>query len=183
VIQSEPSLLSLVAAAFYVIVMGACLLALTTALRQKQVRWHVASWMLLAGLFAGLAIMRAFAIEEVVRDELRFLLHAEGKYEDRRALQGMAFAAMFVSAAAIGGFRFFQVTRTIQGRRNVASTIADAGGAGLLLLLMLRIVSLHSVDQFLYGPLKLNWLIDLGASALVLGCSIYYWQVVTGRLR
>lgn len=163
--------------------MGACLFALTTALKQRQVRWHVASWMLLAGLFAGLAIMRAFAIEELVRDDLRFLLRAEGAYEDRHALQGMIFAALFVSAAAIGGFWFFRVTRTIQGRRNIASTLANAGGAVLLFLVTLRIVSLHSVDQLLYGPLKLNWVIDLGASTLVLGCGIYYWQVVTGRLR
>jgi hypothetical protein len=33
------------------------------------------------------------------------------------------------------------------------------------------------------GPLKLNWVIDLGSSAIVMAAGIYYWRLVTGRLR
>ena len=46
--------------------------------------------------------------------------------------------------------------------------VAVKDGLSLVFLLLLRIVSLHSVDLLLYGPLKLNWVIDLGACAIVL---------------
>lgn len=182
-IQPEPSMLSLIAAAFYGLVVFACLLAFAAAYARRQVRWHLLGWTALAMLFSVLAAIRVFAIEDLLREELRLLLRAEGTYEDRRALQGLVFAALFIAAATIGGFWTFRIARNIRGRRNIAAMIAVASGATLVFLLMLRIVSLHSVDQLLYGPLKLNWIIDLGASTIVLASGVLYWRIVTGRMR
>lgn len=182
-IQPEPSILSLTAAAFYGAVVFACLLALAASVARRQIRWHVIGWSALALLFAVLAAMRVFAAEDMLREELRLLLRAEGTYDDRRALQGPVFAALFIAAAAIGGIWTFHISRTIRGRRNIAAMVAIASGCTLVFLLMLRIVSLHSVDQLLHGPLKLNWIIDLGTSTIVLLGGVYYWRVVTGRLR
>jgi hypothetical protein len=176
-------MLSLIAAAFYGAVVAACLLALAAALARRQIRWHLVGWSALALLFGVLAAMRVFAIEELLREELRLLLRAEGTYDNRRALQGPVFAALFIAAAVIGGFWTFHISRTIRGRRNIAAMVAIASGSTLVFLMMMRIVSLHSVDQLLYGPLKLNWIIDLGASTIVLASCVYYWRVVTGRLR
>lgn len=176
-------MLSLIAAAFYGAVVFACLLALAAAMARQQIRWHVLGWSALALLFVVLAAMRVFAIEELLREELRQLLRAEGTYDNRRAIQGPVFAALFITAAAIGGYWTFHTARTIRGRRNVAAMLGIASGSTLVFLLLLRIVSLHSVDQLIYGPLKLNWIIDLGASTIVLTAGLYYWQVVTGRLR
>jgi hypothetical protein len=176
-------MLSLIAAAFYGVVVFACLLAVAAAIARRQVRWHVLGWTALALLFVAFAAMRAFAIEELLREELRLLLRAEGTYDDRRALQGPIFAVLFVTAAAIGGVWTFHISRTIRGRRNIAAMIAIASGSSLVFLLLLRIVSLHSVDLLLYGPLKLNWVIDLGASAIVLASGFMYWRIVTGRMR
>jgi hypothetical protein len=176
-------MLSLIAAAFYGAVVASCLLAMAAAVARRQIRWHVVGWSALALLFTVLAAMRVFAIEELLREELRLLLRAEGAYDNRRDLQGPVFAALFLTAAMIGGFWTFHISRTIRGRRNIAALVAIASGCTLLFLLMLRIVSLHSVDQLLYGPLKLNWIIDLGASAIVLASGVFYWRVVTGRQR
>ena len=176
-------MLSLIAAAFYGVVVFGCLLALAAALARRQIRWHVAAWTALALLFAVLAVMRIFAIEEWLREELRLLLRFEGAYDERRAVQGPVFAILFVSAAAIGGYWTYHVSRSIRGRRNIAAMIAIASGCTLVFLMMLRIVSLHSVDALLYGPLKLNWIIDLGTSAAVLTSSVLYWLIVTGRMR
>jgi hypothetical protein len=182
-IQPEPSSLSLVAAAFYGAVVVSCVLALAAARDRRQIRWHVTGWSVLAMLFIILAAMRLFAVEDILRDGLRELLRAEGTYDSRRALQGPIFATLFVIAAAMGGFWFFHVSRTIRGRRNIAAMLAIASGCSLLFLLMVRIVSLHAMDELLYGPLKLNWVIDLGSSAVVLAAGFYYWRLVTGRLR
>lgn len=182
-IQTEPSMLSLITAAFYCLVAFACLLTMASASFRRQSHWHVHSWSALALLFAVLAAMRVFAIEDLLREELRLVLQAEGLYEDRRVLQGPVFAALFITSAAIGGLWTFHVSRTIRGRRNIAAMIAIASGCTLVFLLTLRILSLHSVDQLLYGPLKLNWIIDLGASATVLASGFIYWRIVTGRMR
>lgn len=182
-IQPEPSTLSLIAAAFYGLVVFTCLLAMAAAFARRQVRWHMLGWAALALLFTVLALMRVFAIEDLLREELRLVLRAEGTYEDRRALQGPVFAGLFIAVAAAGGFWAFHASRNIRGRRNIAAMAAIAGGCVLLFLLMLRLVSLHSVDQLLYGPLKLNWIIDLGASAVVLASGFLYWRIVTGRMR
>jgi hypothetical protein len=176
-------MLSLVAAAFYCAVVASCVLALTAAHDHRQIRWHIVGWSALALLFIILAAMRIFAIEDILREGLRQLLWAEGAYDSRRSLQGPIFATLIVVAAAIGGFWFFRVTRTIRGRRNIAAMLAIASGCILVFLLALRIVSLHAMDELLYGPLKLNWVIDLGSSAIVLAAGIYYWRLVTGRLR
>jgi hypothetical protein len=45
----------------------------------------------------------------------------------------------------------------------------------------LRIASLHMIDALLYGPLKLNWVIDIGGSLVVLVAAIYYVQLVHTR--
>jgi hypothetical protein len=182
-IQPEPSVLSLIAAAFYGAVVVSCVLALTAAHDRRQIRWHVTGWSVLALLFIILAAMRIFAIEDILREGMRLLLRAEGSYDSRRSVQGPIFATFFLIAAAIGAFWFYRVTRTIRGRRNIAAMLAIASGCSLVFLLVLRIVSLHAMDELLYGPLKLNWVVDLGSSAVVLAAGFYYWRLVTGRLR
>lgn len=180
-IQPVPSTFSLIAACFYAAVVASALVALMPAAKLRQARWHVIVWSAMALLFVALAAMRVFALEELLRGELRELLRGRGAYDDRREFQGPIFAVLFVTAAFLGGFWAYRTSRTISGRRNIATAIAIACGCMLILLNLLRIVSLHSVDMLLYGPLKLNWIIDLGASATVLACGVYYWRVVTGR--
>jgi hypothetical protein len=41
-------------------------------------------------------------------------------------------------------------------------------------LIILRLISLHALDQLLFGSLKLNWVGDLGAAAAVFGSALYY---------
>ncbi len=176
-----PSMLSLMAACFYGAVAMSCLIALAHAIGRRQITWHALSWGAIAALFLVLIVMRFFALEELLRGELRLVLRVEGAYDDRRALQGPIFAALFIVAATIGAFWLFTVSRRIRGRRNIATMIAIACACGITFLMLLRIVSLHSVDALLYGPLKLNWIIDIGLSAVVLGCGVQYWRVLTGK--
>jgi len=70
----------------------------------------------------------------------------------------------------------------LRGRRNVARLAAVLAACAMLFLMALRAISLHPIDALLYGPLKLNWIVDLGASFLVLGSAIHYTRIVRRTL-
>jgi hypothetical protein len=175
-----PSALSLAAAGMYMIVVTAVVLACVRAIALQQVPWHKFAWGAIAALFLGLVLMRIFSVEELVRSELRGKLYTEGVYENRRSLQAPLFVFVFAMATVIAGGLFNFVARGVRGRRNIAAIIAIGCTGGMLFLLALRLVSLHSVDELLYGTFKLNWVADLGLSLIVLGCAVRYVRVVGG---
>lgn len=179
--QPHPSVISLLAACLYIAVVVACIFARSTAVGQRQVSWHAHAWTGIALLFLVMAVLRVVSAEDLLREELRDLLRGAGAYEDRRKVQGPIVALILLIGAFVSGLWVFNVTRKIRGRRNIATAIAIGGACLLLTLYLLRIVSLHALDALLYGPLKFNWVIDIGATAVVLACSIYYRRVVTGR--
>jgi len=99
-------------------------------------------------------------------------------YAERRAFQSAIVAAILFVGAMLAGWRYYRVVRMIRGRRNIATTIAR-GCALAMILLALRLISLHAIDAMLYaGPVRLNWIIDIGASLLVMGSAIAYWRIV-----
>lgn len=180
-LSDGPSLLSLSAACFYSIVFIASLLAAGTASQRRQPPRHWSAWVVIAVVFALLAIIRVAGIEELLRDMLREALRADSAYADRRAIQRPLAAAALVAITALAGFMLWRQARGKKGRRNVALLVANGSALVMALLLALRIISLHQVDSLLYGPLKLNWMIDLGASALVLASAAYYVRLVRQR--
>lgn len=177
-VSATPSLFSLIAAAFYIVVAGAAAMAMARANALQQVAWHKLGWLAIATLFVIFAVMRIFAVEELVRNDLRITLYNQGSYELRRSLQGPLFAAVFIIAAITAAGLFYFTARGVRGRRNIAVLTAVGCTGGMLFLAALRLVSLHSVDQLLYGPLKLNWLADLGLSLAVLAFALRYRMVV-----
>jgi hypothetical protein len=48
----------------------------------------------------------------------------------------------------------------------------------MVLVMGLRVISYSPLDRLLYGPLKLNWVGDIGAAAVVLGAAGYYLHAV-----
>jgi hypothetical protein len=176
-----PSVLSLGAAAIYVFIVAACLAAGWTARRRHQPPRHVRIWIAVALVFALLIASRVLGIEEHLRDLLREGLRADHIYAERRAFQRPLAAAALVGGAMLAGFLLWRETRKVKGRRNSALLVAMSSAVTMLLLMVLRIISLHQVDSLLYGPLKLNWVIDLGSAALVLGSAVLYMRLVRQR--
>lgn len=176
-----PSLLSLVAAGFYVVITMVCLLASGAASRLRQPPRHWQIWAAIALVFAVLATIRVMGLEDILRDALRDILRGERTYGDRRAFQRPLAAGALALVSLIGGFVLFNQARSVRGRRNVALLAATGSALVMALLIALRIISLHQVDSLLYGPLKLNWVIDLSASLLVLGSAAYYLKLVRQR--
>ena len=179
--MAAPSTLSLLAAALYLVVAATAAAAAVEALRHRQITWHLIIWAIIAAFFIGLAFARIYGFEEMLRGELRMMLYEGQTYEERRSLQKPLFAIVFIIAlSAIGGLAYF-LARGVHGRRNIAAMIAIGCTGGLMFLAALRMVSLHSVDALLYGPLKINWLADMGMTIAVLACGIRYCLIVRRR--
>lgn len=141
--------------------------------------WHMRTWIFAAALFLAIATLRVFAVEDALREMLRLSLRTGDHYAERRGFQSAIVAAILFVGAMLAGWRYYRVARMIRGRRNIATTIARGCALAMILLLALRLISLHAIDAMLYaGPVRLNWIIDIGASLLVMGSAIAYWRIV-----
>lgn len=180
--QYAPSLLSIGAMLFYCLTVIGCWTACANAINMKQQAWHWRCWLLLGVIFCVLIASRFYGLEEALRADLRSKLRAHDMIDGRNAWQGWLIAAALAAIAASGLIIAYKMSRQLQGRRNIAVALAGAGCAIMLATIVLRSISLHAMDRLLYGPLKLNWVGDLGASALVLGAAIYYVFLLQGRI-
>lgn len=178
---AAPSLFSLIAAALYMLVLAACMTAAITAGRRRQPPRHWQTWGALACGFMLLAILRISGLEDAIRDLFRDLLRAEGVYADRRSLQRPLAAGLLGVVSLLLVWGLVRQWHHARGRRNLAIVAATAGFATMIMLLGMRIISLHQLDRLLYGPLKLNWITDLGASIAVLGAALIYVRQVVQR--
>jgi hypothetical protein len=172
------SLLSLAATGVYGCVLLMCLAAAWTASSSRQMPKHVWTWLLLALFFAVLVVLRLFEVEDAVRGSLRTAMRARGSYDQRRAIQGPIVAAIILLAGATALVLLNRIARKVRGQRNLALAAALGAAFAMLVLIALRVISLHVIDAFLYGPLKLNWVIDLGTSLIVLSAAAYYTRLV-----
>lgn len=176
-----PSILSLSAAGLYTVILGVCLFAAASARRSRQPFASSRTWVLIAMFFGALALMRIAGAEELLRSALRSELRAEGGYNDRRELQRQLVIALMAIFAGLFLWALWLQYRAAHGRRNVAQFVAVAAVGMMIFLMTLRIVSLHQIDMLLYGPAKLNWIIDLGSGLVVMAAAGFYVRVVSRR--
>ena len=172
---------SFAAAALYVLVAMAAAAAASIATGRRQPVWNRNVWAALAVLFTGLVVLRFLGTEEILREALREGLRSDGSYAGRRWVQGVI-ASIAIAVVALAGFAIVRrLSRSLKGRRNIATSAALVAGAAMVFLVVLRLISLHMIDAALYGPLKLNWIIDLGSSLVVAAGAIYYIRIVRAR--
>lgn len=177
----EPSLLSLSASGVYLIVMLICLTAAAYAFNHRQHPAHARIWLAIAIVFLLLMVMRALALEEWLRAYLRESLRASGSYRARREVQAPIVALLLATAGLAGMVAAHRWTRHFRGRRDYMVMSGLASVFALFLLIIFRLISLHAVDSLLYGALKLNWIIDLGASLVAMVSAFRYIRLVRAR--
>ena len=163
------SQLSLLAALFYLAIAGAALLAS----RRGAGRF----WLAMAAGFGVFALMRALAVEDVVRDWLRDQFSLWDIYGKRGGIQAPLSVAVLFGAAVIA---FLALRSSIAANGERAILGAKIGLGGMITLIGLRLISLHSVDGFLFSPLigsiRLNWLLDIGFGAMALLSALYFYK-------
>jgi hypothetical protein len=177
--QYMPSELSLAAAMIYLLVTVASLIAFQTAISREQVTFHVVFWASIGTFFLVLSVARILGVEEQARDFLRDWISASGLRENRRFFQGLAVSLTIPIFVLMGLYARFHLARLLHSRRNVAVATACLGCGIMLLLILLRLISLHALDRLLFGAPKLNWIFDVGAALLVAAAALYY----VGRVR
>ena len=161
-------MLSLTAAGMYLGVGAACLYAATFTGGEGPSRPARAIWLAIGGLFVILAASRIFSAEDRVRDLMRAWLNAGVGYQARRTIQGPIAAAVLAASGVAGialllGFRWVRAG----ARAERALIWATRASAAMMVLVALRLISFHPVDAILYQPLRLNWVFDIGLTAVV----------------
>lgn len=182
-VSAGPSILSLGAAGLYLAVLCVCVMAAFSARRYRQPFANVRTWALIAMIFGALALMRIENTEELLRNLLREEIRQVGAYDGRRAAQRLMVGGVLSIFAGLFLWSLWRQWRAGHGRRNMALFAALASVGAMLFLIALRIVSLHQTDYVLYGPAKLNWIIDIGSSLTVLAAAGFYIRRVSGRRR
>ena len=124
-------------------------------------------WWASAAFFLALAAVRSTGLEALATENLRQWLHDQGAYGDRRILQRpIAACAVVVLSAAL--FVFWSKRPAVRASpRQWAKFWATVGIVIMSGVIGMRLISFHDLDSLLYGPIKLNWLLDVGSSALV----------------
>lgn len=174
----EISLFSLIACIFYAVASGASLRAAIAARSKGQQTWHFRTWIFATVLFALLIISRLLGFEEILREDLRDWLGSEGLTDNRRAIQGPIIAVVIIVFSALAMGTVYWVAQRLSGRRNIAVAIGLSACGVMLATIAARTVSLHALDRLLNGPLKLNWVGDMGATVAVAGAAIVYVWVI-----
>lgn len=180
---TDLSVLSLVACALYGLVAGASFRAGREARSKRQQPWHFKAWGLIALYFLLLIVLRLFNVEEGLREGMREMLEAQNLLADRRSFQGPIIAITIILFASCAMLAVYWTSQRVSGRRNIAVAAAIGACGVMLATMMMRIVSLHALDRLLNGPLKLNWVGDIGSSLVVLGAALFYVSVVRGTLK
>lgn len=173
--------ISIAGTAFYVLTALACLAAAASTKPSDNAADGYWVWILMAVCFSLLTVARLMQWEEVLHFGLKDALQSSGGYGDRRVWQALAVAAVVAlgAAAAI----WFGRTMIRAGRGSLTPTFASArlamlSLAGMIVLIILRVISFHPVDRLLYGA-RLNWALDPGLTLMVLGAAI--WAIRRAR--
>ncbi len=117
-------------------------------------------------------------MEALLRDQLRAAFFDEALYEQRRSFQRPIAALAIAIAAALVLLIPMRFGKSLRSRPDLAVFGACASASAMVFVLLMRLISLHQIDALLYGPLKLNWIIDLGASLLVAAAAVVF---ITGE--
>ena len=122
---------------------------------------------MVALIFALLALSRVLMAEELLREWLHAMLEREALYGQRRSLQVPL--SLLAIAGSLGAMLWWIALwrRIAASRRESMVHLALLGLLGMVTLIVLRTVSLHGIDTWLYSGLRLNWWLDIGSSLVV----------------
>lgn len=141
--------------------------------RSAAARW----WMLIAAFFCFLIVSRMLQLESGAQIFLRDLLRTDGEYGARRDFQAPFAAMAVIVIAGMAVWAIWPMVHSGTSRRAQLIGWARLGVVAMVGLIGLRTISFHPVDALLYHGPHLNWIIDIGSSALVGGSAWQFRQI------
>lgn len=166
--------LGLTACVVYLFVSAACALAARHS-RTSQSRFF---WIFVAIFFSALAVVRGTGIEAYVTDGLRHWLYAEGAYEDRRDIQRPLAAGAVVGISGILFLLYLKRPSPRAGLREWSKFWGVVGTIMMCGVIAMRLISFHDLDRLLYGPVRMNWILDIGSSAIVTWAALRFRKAI-----
>jgi len=168
--------LSLVACLIYVAVAGTCSLAAIASQTSTSRRF----WVMGAVFFLALATLRFTGIEAYVTNGLRGWLYEAGTYQDRRDIQRPLAAGAVVALSGALFFFYWKRPKPRAGPREWSKFWGMLGIVAMGGVIAMRLISFHELDRLLYGPIKMNWILDIGSSALVMWAALRFRKLADG---
>ena len=169
--------LVIVSAAAHLVTFALCLMAWAAPRDTMRQRTDRLLWAVGAVLFLALAVSRMTNLEEILRRALRSTILEQGLYAERWEVQAPA-AALALAAGGLALLAVWLAWERGKLRNSGKAVIGAAGGmAAMVILLLLRIISLHSIDRLLYGGgVHLNWVLEGAITLLVAACAAWEWR-------
>ena len=176
--ETGPSMLSLAAAGIYIAVALACVTAARAASTDPRFSYAFRVWVLASAFFVLLAMMRAYSVEDFLRDQLRTGLIEFDARDNRRVLQAIALFLVSVTGAILCRSAWIRWKAATGNPLRRAVLLANFAIVAMVGLILLRVISLHAMDAILFrgliGSIRLNWILDLGLSLTVCVSAIQF---------
>jgi hypothetical protein len=145
---------------------------------QRQVWWAIALVLLVLGL------ARLANLEQVATDVGRQIAISQEWYTSRRPIQSIGIFGIVLGSGLIA-ICIFALTR----RLRAAEAIGILAAGGLVTLIAIRSISLHSVDalvgRHLFGlfGIQLGWLLEMLLLICIVGAALWPWHRFASRKR
>ncbi|WP_260926836.1 hypothetical protein [Novosphingobium sp. 9] len=145
------------------------------------------NWWLMIGLFVVMICMRLFNVEQNFSDTMRGIARADQVYSERRDLQTPLVLLIIAVTTGASCWILYKTSKRRAAMHPAALMILASRIAAVaeILLVTLRMISLHGVDALLYhgGILRPNYLIDLAACLTIAGTAWKYRQILSAPVR
>lgn len=170
-------MLRLAAIPIYLVAIVLCIAAARTAVRHRGPVSHTALWSGLATLYVLMIVSCLVDFEERWHASVRHLMNA-GYGEGVRLFWQPLVAVLAIGFAASAAFLLMRrATPAMPANARRGLRLAEMAGSAFVLLVALRLISLHAIDAVLYGGPHINRVIDPGLTLLV---AVGAWLFVKG---
>jgi len=170
--RAELTLFSFLGVVLYAVTAVLCLLAAITAHRAAHKTKHVVNWFAVLGFFLVLIALRGLLIEDWFEQTLRRIVRDGGGYAERRQYQAAA-AVVFLGLLTFASFLIYRSFVRLRGWKDSLLFAVNMASAAMVVLIVLRVLSLHAIDMFLYR-FKVNWTVDIGVTLFVGAAALFY---------
>ncbi|MCA9296528.1 MAG: hypothetical protein KC983_08420 [Phycisphaerales bacterium] len=148
--------------------------AIVHAIRRTGSRRQVAAWMMLAGTFMLLGLIKQFDLLSAVTAFLRDQAKRTGHYADRHEWSGMVMLGIAIIVAGGLAWSMHRLRPRTRAQRGIA-----LGTSMLILFIVTRSASIHTIDHLLratIGSLRLNAWIEFSLLFTIAAGAVYTWR-------